>query len=168
MVLLDRRRRRAEIYKLSAETEKLRAETEALRSAPLKAEREKYRGLLMNFLNPFLDFLKQNELLGSLHAEEAVPLFVKIMEQRHPDNLVEERRPEMTALAAIGPAAVPAVIESVQNAEPTARRRRKRMEWNTTNGSTNIIPRDKSGSSSGSFCQVGSSARTRPNDHSAY
>jgi HEAT repeat protein len=60
------------------------------------------------------------ELLGRLHAEEAVPLLVEIMEHQKIDNLIPGMTPVMRALAELGPTAVPRVIESIDRAEITA------------------------------------------------
>jgi HEAT repeat protein len=57
------------------------------------------------------------ELLGRLRAHEAVPLLIRIMEQRDLDNASEKMRAEMYALAAIGSSAVPALIESIRRAQ---------------------------------------------------
>ena len=62
------------------------------------------------------------ELLGKLHAEEAIPLLIKIMEERTAFNALEKMCPEMYALVEIGPAAVPKLIESIENAQARARR----------------------------------------------
>jgi hypothetical protein len=60
------------------------------------------------------------ELLGNLHAEEAVPMLVEIMEREEIHDLIPGMTPVMRALAAIGPPAVPRLIESVEMAEVTA------------------------------------------------
>lgn len=60
------------------------------------------------------------ELLGRLHAEEAVPLLIKAMEERQPYKLSEYCDLDMRALVEIGPAAVPRLIESMEEAETTA------------------------------------------------
>jgi hypothetical protein len=62
------------------------------------------------------------KLAGLLRVEEAVPLLVRMIEDGEPLSLWEKTGPEMTALAQIGPGAVPAVIESIENAEATAQR----------------------------------------------
>lgn len=62
------------------------------------------------------------EILGRLHAREAVPLLIRIMEQREIDNLWEKLRPEMYALAAIGSEAVPGLIQSIKDADAVAKR----------------------------------------------
>lgn len=62
------------------------------------------------------------ELLGQLRAEEAVPILIRLMEERPVDNLWEKMRYDMKALVAIGSAAVPQLIESIKNAKDTAKR----------------------------------------------
>lgn len=62
------------------------------------------------------------EILGRLRAREAVPLLIRIMEQREIDNLWEKLRPEMYALAAIGSEAVPGLIQSIKEADAVAKR----------------------------------------------
>ncbi|HEV8483807.1 MAG TPA: hypothetical protein VGV87_09685 [Blastocatellia bacterium] len=59
-------------------------------------------------------------LLGELRAAKSAPLLVEIMENRIMDNLFEKMRPEMTALANIGAAAVPYLISSIETAKQKA------------------------------------------------
>jgi hypothetical protein len=65
-------------------------------------------------------FLDITELLGNLGAESAIPLLVGILE-REPAGFsltsAPHMRAEMIALYKIGPAAVPALIESVESAD---------------------------------------------------
>ena len=56
------------------------------------------------------------DVLGQLHAAEAVPLLVIIMEEEEIDNLFQGMSPVMRALAQIGDAAVPRLIESIDTA----------------------------------------------------
>jgi hypothetical protein len=65
------------------------------------------------------------KLAGLLRVEEAVPLLIKIMEERGTFILMEKGSAEMTALAQIGPAAVPAVMESIEDANTTTERNRE-------------------------------------------
>lgn len=60
------------------------------------------------------------ELLGRLHAVQAVPLLVEIVEKQEIDSLIPGMTPAMRALAEIGPVAVPRLIESIENAASTA------------------------------------------------
>jgi HEAT repeat protein len=83
------------------------------------------------------------ELLGRLHAKEAVPLLISIMEQEEISDLIQGMTPVMRALAEIGPAAVPEIIESLESAEATASaqlisssglaedERQRRLDWAT-------------------------------------
>jgi PBS lyase HEAT-like repeat len=60
------------------------------------------------------------ELLGKLRAEEATPLLIEAMEREERHSLIAGMSPVMRSLAAIGSAAVPALIASLENAETTA------------------------------------------------
>ncbi|MEK6410028.1 MAG: hypothetical protein AABN34_24150 [Acidobacteriota bacterium] len=60
------------------------------------------------------------EILGRLRAAEAVPLLVAIMEHEEIDDMIQGMSPVMRALAEIGPAAVPQLIESIDSAKLTA------------------------------------------------
>src|SRR5262249_4403469 len=60
------------------------------------------------------------ELLGNLHAEEAVPILVEIMEHQEIYDLIPGMSPAMRAIAEIGPGAIPRLIESLENAQMTA------------------------------------------------
>jgi HEAT repeat protein len=60
------------------------------------------------------------EILGRLHATEAVPLLINIMEREEVDDMIQGMSPVMRALAEIGAAAVPQLIESIENANSTA------------------------------------------------
>ncbi len=62
------------------------------------------------------------EILGRLQAQAAVPLLIRIMEEREIDNLWEKMRSEMYALVAIGSPAVPRLIELIKEAKVAAKR----------------------------------------------
>lgn len=59
------------------------------------------------------------ELLGSLHAQEAIPILIEAMEQEESVSGNWERmNPPMEALVKIGSASVPKAIEALETAEP--------------------------------------------------
>ena len=60
------------------------------------------------------------DILGRLRAVEAVPLLVAIMEEEEIDDMIQGMSPVMRALAEIGPAAVPQLIRSIDDAKSTA------------------------------------------------
>ena len=60
------------------------------------------------------------ELLGRLGAKDAVPLLVQIMEDQEIYDMIPGMTPVMRAIAEIGPAAVPRLIESIAKVEVTA------------------------------------------------
>lgn len=60
------------------------------------------------------------EVLGRLHAVEAVPLLVAIMEKEEIDDMIQGMSPVMRALAEIGPGAVPQLTMSIDGAKSTA------------------------------------------------
>ena len=60
------------------------------------------------------------EALGRLHTAEAVPLLVSIMENEEIADMIQGMSPVMRALADIGPAAVPALIESLDESTSKA------------------------------------------------
>ena len=60
------------------------------------------------------------DLLGSLQAEEAVPLLIKIMENRGSHSGKEKMGVEMKALCQIGSRAVPKLIEEIEQAHVRA------------------------------------------------
>ena len=59
-------------------------------------------------------------ILSRLHAVEAVPLLIAIMEEEEIDNMIQGMSPVMHALAAIGSAAVPQLINSIDAARDSA------------------------------------------------
>lgn len=60
------------------------------------------------------------EALGRLHAIQAVPLLISIMENEEINDMIQGMSPVMRALAEIGPEAVPQVTECIDNARNTA------------------------------------------------
>jgi HEAT repeat protein len=60
------------------------------------------------------------EILGRLHAEDAVPLLIQVMEDREVDEKVENMTTEMQALVEIGAPSVPPLIEALEGAEQKA------------------------------------------------
>jgi HEAT repeat protein len=81
------------------------------------------------------------EILGQLHAAQAVPLLVSIMKKEEIDNMIEGMTPVMRALAEIGSDAVPALIQCLEEANTTLasarlrppdlndETRRRRLDW---------------------------------------
>jgi HEAT repeat protein len=61
------------------------------------------------------------EVLGQLHAAEAVPLLVTIMEEEEVHDMIQGMSPVMRGLAEIGPAAVPRLVESIDTAASKAK-----------------------------------------------
>jgi HEAT repeat protein len=57
------------------------------------------------------------QLLGEIHSAETVPILISFMLQQEPDDLFVKFNPEMRALAKIGSPAVPALIQSIEEAE---------------------------------------------------
>jgi hypothetical protein len=57
------------------------------------------------------------DLLGRLHAIEAIPILLNIVENREVISRVTTMTPEMQALVNIGSPAVPSVIEFFNSAE---------------------------------------------------
>lgn len=60
------------------------------------------------------------QLLGSLRAEKAIPLLIEILETERPLHAWESVYPEMEALSQIGVAAVPTLLEVIENANERA------------------------------------------------
>ncbi len=60
------------------------------------------------------------EMLGQLHAAEAVPLLVTIMEEEEINDMIQGMSPVMRSLVEIGRPAVPRLIESIDTAKSTA------------------------------------------------
>jgi HEAT repeat protein len=58
-------------------------------------------------------------LLGRLRAEAAIPLLIRIMEERWENDLMDKWSPERQALVEIGAPPVPAIIESTITADAT-------------------------------------------------
>jgi ABC-type transporter Mla MlaB component len=67
------------------------------------------------------------ELMGTLHSSEAIPLLIKAMEERPRRFLSEHCDLDMKALVDIGSAAVPQLVEAIQQAETTAERNEHRV-----------------------------------------